>query len=175
MAKKQILSQSDIQRDLLTKINKRKSSSVFATIIILLGIPAYICLVINYKEILARGNWGHVRYSLPPTVALYVMPFVFLILIIYFLNFYYIDLYKAKKGKFIIVEEKLYERKKEMISYYRCSAQENSLYFRSGRVAVEDDVYSYSTEGDRFYVIVLRSKKDPLLVYHAKYYEINDN
>lgn len=62
-----------------------------------------------------------------------------------------------------------------MIRYYRRTAQENSLYFRCGRVAVEDDVYSYSTVGDCFYVIVLRSKKAPLLVYHSKYYEITDN
>ena len=111
MAKKQTLTRQDIQRDLLTKINKRKPVSVFATSVILLGLPAYVFLVINYKEILASDSWGYVLYSLPPAVALFVMPFLLLILIVYFLNFYYIDLYKAKKGEFIIVEEELYQRK----------------------------------------------------------------
>ena len=175
MAKKQTLTRQDIQRDLLTKINKRKPVSVFATSVILLGLPAYVFLVINYKEILASDSWGYVRYSLPPAVALFVMPFLFLILIVYFLNFYYIDLYKAKKGEFIIVEEELYQRKKETIHYYRRWVQENSLYFRSGRVAVEDRAYSYSTVGDRFYVVVLRPGKLPLLAYHTKYYELKDN
>ena len=172
--KKQVLTKQDIQRELLIKINKSKPLVVFLTVLTAVSILAYIMFVINYTDIMIEYQTGHTGRGYPP-LGLFLGPIVILFFTVFLLNFYYIDLYKAKKGKFTVLEEKLYERKKEMIRYYRRSAQENSLYFRSGRVAVEDDVYSYSTVGDRFYVIVLRSKKAPLLVYHAKYYEINDN
>ena len=117
---------------------------------------------------------GHLAGGAFPLLSLFLEPIFILFLTVFLLN-YYIDRYRAKKGKFIISEEKLYNKKREWIRFYRGSAQENSLYFHSGRIAVEDDIYSYSTVGDLFYVIKLRSKKAPLLVYHMKYYEINDD
>lgn len=174
MEKKKILSKSDIQRELLIKINKSKPLVVFFIVFTAVLIPAYIMFVINFTDIMIEYQTGHLAGRGYPPLELILVPIVILFFTVFLLYHYYI-LFKAKKGKFIISEEKLYERKKEMIRYYRRSAQENSLYFRSGRVAVDDDVYSYSTVGDRFYVVRLRARNTPILVYHTKYYEITDN
>jgi len=173
--KKQVLTKQNVQRELLIKINKSKPLVVFLTVLTAASMFAYIMFVINYTNIMNEYQIGHHAGGGYLLFGLFLGPIVILFFIVFLLNYYYIDLYKVKKVKFIILEEKLYERKKELICYYRRTAQENSLYFRSGRVGVEDDVYAYSTVGDCFYVIVLKAKKTPLLVYHAKYYEINDN
>ena len=173
--KKQVLTKQDIQRELLIKINKSKPLVVFLTALTAISILAYIVFVINYSDIMIEYRTGHLAGSGYPPIGLFLGPTVILFFTVFLLNYYYIDLYRAKKGKFIISEEKLYDRKRELIRYYRRTAQENSLYFRCGRVAVEDNVYSYSTVGDRFYVVRLRARKTPILVYHTKYYEISAN
>ena len=173
--KKQLLTKQDIQRELLIKINKSKPLVVFLTVLTSILIPAYIVFVINYSDIMIESRTGHLAGRGYPPWGLFLGPIVILFFTVFLLNYYYIDLYKAKKGKFIIFEEKLYDRKRELIRHYRRTAQENSLYFRCGRVAVEDNVYSYSAVGDRFYVVRLRARKTPILVYHTKYYEISAN
>ena len=173
--KKQVLTKQDIQRELLIKINKSKPLVVFFTVFTAISIPTYIGFVINYSDIMIEYRTGVLAGRGHPTFGLFLVPIAILFLTVFLLNYYYIDLYKAKKGKFIIFEEKLYDRKRELIRYYRRTTQENSLYFRFGRVAVEDDVYSYSTVGDRFYVVRLRARKTPILVYHTKYYETSGN
>lgn len=173
--KKQVLAKQDIQRELLIKINKSKTLVVFLTVLTAISIPAYIVFAINYSDIMIEYRTGHLAGSGYPPIGLFLGPTVILFLTGFLLNYYYIDLYRTKKGKFIISEEKLYDRKRELIRYYYRTAQENSLYFRCGRVAVEDNVYSYSTVGDRFYVVRLRARKTPILVYHTKYYEISAN
>ena len=45
MMKKQLITQNDIRRDLLAKINKAKKLSIFLTIIIAVAIPAYILFI----------------------------------------------------------------------------------------------------------------------------------
>ena len=173
MMKKQLITKNDIRRDLLAKINKAKKLSIFLTIIIAVAIPAYILFIINYANITAEYTDYHLAgRGLHPALGLFITPIVILFFVIFLLDFYYIDLFKAKKGKFSIIEEKVYQKKKEQISYYRHSEKENSLYFRCGRVSVENQVYSQSNIGDNFYVVVLRTKKAPKLVYHTKYYEI---
>ena len=171
--KKQLITQNDIRRDLLAKINKAKKLSIFLTIIIAVAIPAYILFIINYANIMVEYTDHHLAgRGLHPALGLFIIPIVILFFVIFLLDFYYIDLFKAKKGKFSIIEEKVYQKKKELIFYYRHSEKENSLYFRCGRVSVENQVYSQSNIGDNFYVVVLRTKKAPKLVYHTKYYEI---
>ena len=171
--KKQLITQNDIRRDLLSKINKAKKLSIFLTIIIAVAIPAYILFIINYANIMVEYTDHHLAgRGLHPALGLFIIPIVILFFVIFLLDFYYIDLFKAKKGKFSIIEEKVYQKKKELIFYYRHSEKENSLYFRCGRVSVENQVYSQSNIGDNFYVVVLRTKKAPKLVYHTKYYEI---
>ena len=172
MMKKQLITKSDIRRDLLAKINKAKKLSIFLTIIIAVAIPAYISFIINYANITAEYTDHLAGRGLHPALGLFITPIVILFFVIFLLDFYYIDLFKAKKGKFSIIEEKVYQQKKEQISYYRHSENENSLYFRCGRVSVENQVYSQSNIGDNFYVVVLRTKQAPKLVYHTKYYEI---
>ena len=172
---KQVITKQDIQRELLIKINKSKPLVLFLTVLTAISIPIYIGFVIDYSDIMIEYRTGHLAGSGYPPLGLFLGPIAILFLTVFLLNYYYIDLYKAKKGKFIVFEEKLYDRKRELIRYYRRTAQENSLYFRSGRVAVDDDVYSYSTVGDHFYVVRLRARKTPLLAYHTKYYEISDN
>ena len=174
MAKKKLLTKQDIQRELLFKINKTKPIAVFLTIFIIVSIPCYILFVINYTDIMLEYRTGVLAGRGHPSLTLFLGPAAIVFLTGVVLNLYYIDLYKAKKGKFKVVEEKLYNKKKELISGYHRVEQKNFLYFRCGKATVEDDVYSYSCVGDRFYVVVLRSRKSPLLVYHTRCYEIED-
>ena len=173
MPKKKILSKSDIQHELLVKINKAKPLVVFLTIFTVISIISYIGLAINYTDIMIEYRTERLAGRGYPPFGLFIGPIGILFFIIFLLNFYYIDLYRVKKGKFKVIEEKLYQKEEEWRQYYKHSQQENSLYFRCGRVAVEDDVYSYSSIGDRFYVVILGAKKVPHLVYHTKHYEID--
>lgn len=171
--KKQLITKDDIRRDLLAKINKAKKLSIFLTIITAVSIPAYTWCIINYDDIMFEYTYHHLAgRGLHPAFGLLVTPIVILFLTVFLLDFYYVDLFRTMTGRFLILEEKVYQQKREHISYYRRFEKENALYFRCGRVSVEDQVYSQSNVGDTFYVIVLRTQKAPKLVYNTKYYEI---
>lgn len=163
MLKKQALTKQVIQKELLSKINKRKALSVWLTAFLFIAIICYVIYLVAYT------NGGHTDKFFVVSIT---TPFILLFFTVFLLDYYYINLYKSKKGLFNITEEKLCEKEKELVRYYRRTEKENSLYFSCGRVAVPDDVYSYSDVGDLFYIIVLRSKRAPLLVYNKKFYEI---
>ena len=176
--KKQARTKQDIQNELLTQLNKRKGIAIFLTAIVIIGMVLYPIHLINYLNDTPFDYTGGVRSpDLTPTAAMFVIPLLILFFIITVFYLYYADLYKIKKGKFEIIEDTLCQKAEEWRHYYRNSQKENSLYFRCGRVAVEDEVYSYSNVGDKFYIVILKSKSKtkPQLAYHAKYYEINDN
>jgi len=82
--------------------------------------------------------------------------------------------FEIKNGCFSISKEKLYQKGQELKSYYRRMERENALYFCSGRIAVSDKVYSYSKVDDSFYLVKLKSSKNPFFAYHTNFYEIND-
>ena len=174
--KKQILTKQDIQKELLEKLNRLKGVSIYLTIIIIVGTVLYPIHLIQYLNDTPFDYTGGTRsFDLAPTAALFLMPLLILFFIVIVFYIYYIDLYKIKKGKFEIIEDKVYQKKKEWRRYYRNSQEENSLYFRCGRIAVADRVYLYSDVGDTFYIVMLtsnlKSKKKPRLAYHTKYYE----
>ena len=176
--KKQILTKQDIQKELLVKLNKLKGVSIFLTIIIIVGIVLYPIHLIQYLNDAPFDYTGGMKSpDLTATVAVFVMPLLILFFIVIVFYIYYIDLYKIKKGKFEIMEDKICHKKKEWRHYYRNSQKESSLYFGCGRIAVEDNVYSYSDVEDKFYIVMLtsnlKSKKKPRLAYHTKYYEID--
>lgn len=174
--KKQTLTRQEIQKELLAKLNKLKGISIFLTVIIIVGIilyPVHLLYYLNDTPFDYTG--GFKSPDLAPAAAMVLMPILILFLIAIVLNMYYIDLYNIKKGNFRITEEKLGQKEVELRRYYRHTEKENSLYFRLGRVAVEKEVYSSATIGDTFYVVILKSKQNPQLAYHAKYYEINPN
>ena len=176
--KKQALTKQDIQKELIAKLNKRKSISILLTAIVIIGIILYPIHLINYLNDTPFDYTGGFRSpDITPTVAMFVIPLLIIFLVITVFYLYYADLYKIKKGNFEFIEDKLCQKDKEWRQYYKNSQKENSLYFRCGRVVVEDDVYSYSNIGDKFYIVILKSKSKtkPQLAYHAKYYEINDN
>ena len=176
--KKQTLTKQDIQKELLTKLNKRKGVAIFLTSTVIIGIILYSIHLINYLNGIPLEYTGGVRSpDITPTVAMFVIPLLIIFLAITVFYLYYADLYKIKKGNLEFIEDKLCQKDKKWRHYYKNSQKENSLYFRCGRVTVEDDVYSYSNTGDKFYLVILKSKSKtkPQLAYHAKYYEINDN
>ena len=178
--KKQTLTKQDIQKELLTKLNKRKGVAIFLTAIVIIGIILYSIHLINYLNGIPLDYTGGVRSpDITPTVAMFVIPLLIIFLVITVFYLYYADLYKIKKGNFEIIENKLCQKDKEWRHYYKNSQKENSLYFRCGRVAVEDDVYSYSNVNDKFYLVILKSKlkskSNPRLAYHTKYYEIKND
>ncbi len=176
--KKQAITKQDIQKELIAKLNKRKSISILLTAIVIIGIILYPIHLLNYLNGTLFDYTGGVRSpDITPTIAMFVIPLLIIFFVITVFYFYFADFYKIKKGKFEIIEDKLCQKDKEWRHYYKNSQKENSLYFRCGRVVVEDDVYSYSNVGDKFYIVIFKSKSKtkPQLAYHAKYYEINDN
>ena len=174
--KKQILTKHDIQKELLAKLNERKPIAVFLTVIIILGIVLYPIHLIRYGNGASFDYTGGFRSpDLAPTAAMFVIPIAIIFLMITVLYLYYIDWYNIKKGKFEITEDNLHQKEKELRQYYRHSKKENALYFRCGRITVEETVYSYSNIGDTFYIVTLKSKRNPQSVYHKKYYEIGPN
>ena len=178
--KKQALTKQDIQKELLTKLNKLKGVAIILTAIVIIGIILYPIHLINHLNGTPFDYTGGFRSpDIAPTLAMFDIPLLIIFFVITVFYFYYADLYKIKKGKFEIIEDKLCQKDKEWRHYYRNSQKENSLYFRCGRVAVEDDVYSYSNVNDKFYLVILKSKfkskSNPRLAYHTKYYEINNN
>ena len=171
--KKQYITKNDIRRDLLSKINKSRKLSIFLTIVAVVASIAYVLFILNYADIMAQyTNHRFTAGGFHPAFGLCMTPIILLLLVGFLLDFYYIDLFRIKKGMFSILEEPVCQRKEEYVSYYRRSEKENALYFRSGRVSVSNPIYSQADIGDSFFVIVLRAKKAPELVYPAKYYEI---
>ena len=176
--KKQAITKQDIQKELIAKLNKRKGIAIFLTAIVIIGIILYPIHLLNYLKGTPFDYTGGVRSpDITPTIAMFVIPLLIIFFVITVFCFYFADLYKIKKEKFEIIEDKLCQKDKKWRHYYKNSQKEISLYFRCGRVVVEDDVYSYSNIGDKFYIVILKSKSKtkPQLAYHAKYYEINDN
>ena len=178
--KKQILTKYDVQKDLLIKLNKCKGISVFLTSVVIISIILYPIHLINYLNDAPFDYAGiGIFPDLTPEIAMVVMPLLIIFFAVSVFYLYYIDLYKIKKSKFEIIEDTVYQKDKEWRFYYKKTQMENSLYFHCGRVAVEDEVYSYSDIGDNFYIVILKSKlkskNNPRLAYHTKYYEINFN
>lgn len=171
--KKKALTKQDIQKELLTKLTKLKGIAIFLTAIVIIGIILYPIHLLNYLNGTPFDYTGGFRSpDITPTAAMFVVPLAIILLIITVLHLYYVDLYRIKKGKFEITEDKLCQKDRELRQYYRRSKKENALYFRYGRIAVDDTVYSYSNVGDTFYIVTLNPKRNPRLVYHKKYYEI---
>ena len=174
--KKQILLKHDIQKELLTKLNKLKVVSIFLTVIVIIGMILYPIHLINYLNDTPFDYTGGLKSpDLTPKVAIFVIPILIILFALIVLYIYYIDLYNIKKGNFRILEEKLCQKENEWRHYYKHSEKENSLYFNSGRVTVEKEVYSCSDIGDTFYIVILKSKRNPQLAYHTKYYEMSNS
>ena len=166
--KKQILTIQEIQREILKKLNKRKNVAAWLTVLVSVFTVFYIMYVIDHaKEV------GFEIGMLEATATIIIVPIVILLFIVFLLRYYYISLYHIQTGKIEVIEEALCQKEKELVSYYRGRTEkENALYFRCGRIAVEEQVYHYSNIGDRFCIVILGSKKTPHLVYHMKYYEM---
>ena len=174
--KKQILTKQDIQRDLLAKLKKTIGFHIFLSVFLIIGIICFSMQLIHYLNGTPIGITRGIFRSLNPIVEIIVLA-----LLIIFLGFifstYFVDLYKIRKGKFEILEDTVLKKGKEWWHIYRSSIAVNALSFRCGKIAVEDNVYSYSSIGDKFYVVIvnpkLKVKRNPRLVYHKKYYETN--
>ena len=168
--KKQMLTKQNIQRELLTELNKRKALAIWLTAILFVSIICYVGYIVAYINGTDLHN-DRLSFSVP-YVAIPIGAFIILFLAIFLVCYYYLDLYKIKNGKIEFTEDKLYQKTIESVSYYHRTEKENALYFRLGRVVVNKTVYSYSNIGDSFYIVFLKSKKKPAYAYHTKYYEI---
>lgn len=170
--KKQTLTKQEVQKELLAKLNKRRGIAVFLSAIVIIGVILYPIHLISYLSDAPLDYTGGFRSpDLAPSAATVVIPLLIIFIAVSAFCLYYGDLYKIKKGRFEIIEDTLCQKDRELRHYYRSSQKENSLYFKCGRVAVADEVYSYSEAGDKFYVVILKSKSKPQLAYHTKYYE----
>lgn len=166
--KKTVITRKRIQQMLLTSLNRRITLIIVLSAFDTIGIIAYVLNVYNF------ANGIYIKNSVAVSVFSLAIGIISLLLIsVVLLKFYYIDLVKIKRNQFEITEDELCQKAKENIRYYHHSEPQNSLYFRLGRIAATNEVYSYSKVGDRFYIVVLNSKKKvPRLVFHTKYYEI---
>lgn len=170
--KKQTTNKQDIQRDLFALLNKRKVVTVWLTFFLSISILFYIIYAVLY----ANGVYLPPRHLtfVSPTAVMIIAPVIILFIFGFLLCYYYLKFFAIKTGRFSVSKEKLYQKRQELKSYYRRTEQENALYFRSGRIAVNDKVYSYSKVDDSFYIVKLKSSKTPFLAYHTNFYEIND-
>lgn len=172
--KRQTLTKEDIKKDLLLQFQTGKKYFIALSVIALVLIPFCIWFLFNFSDLM--DNYpdpydGHIYHH--PIFGLFICP-VLIVLLLWVLFNVFIDWYRIKKGKFTVIQDSLYTHKKEVIDYYKLSRQENSLYFRQGRIAVKKDVYDYTKDGDKFYIVIVRNRKAPYLVYHTKYYDFVD-
>ena len=171
--KKQVITKQDIQSDLLALLNKRKSVAVWLTFFLSISISFYVMSAALY----VKGVYlppGLLTFISPVAVMIFT-PVIILFILWFLIYYYYLKLFDIKSGRFIIIKEKLSQKDQELKRYYRRMEQENVLYFRSGRIAVNDNVYSYSKADDCFYLVKLKSSKTPFFAYHTNFYEINDD
>ena len=170
--KKQSITKQDIQRDLLALLNKRKAVTVWLTFFLSISILLYIIYAVLYaKEVYLPPR--HLAF-VSPTAVMIIAPVMILLILGFLLCYYYLKFFEIKSGRFSVSKEKLYQKGQEPKNYYRRVEQENALYFRSGRIAVNDKVYLYSKVDDSFYLVKLKSSKTPFFAYHTNFYEIND-
>jgi len=170
--KKQSITKQDIQRDLLALLNKRKAVTVWLTFFLSISILLYIIYAVLYaKEFYLPPR--HLNF-VSPTAVMIIVPVIILFILGFLLCYYYLKFFEIKSGRFSVSKEKPYQKGQELKSYYRRTEQENALYFRSGRIVVNDKVYSYSEVDDSFYLVKLKSSKTPFFAYHTNFYEIND-
>ena len=157
--KKQAITKQDIQRDLLALLNKRKAVTVWLTFFLSISILFYIMYAVLY----ANGVYLPPRHLtfVSPTAVMIIAPVIILFIFGFLLCYYYLKFFAIKTGRFSVSKEKLYQKGQELKSYYRRTEQENALYFRSGRIAVNDKVYSYSKVDDSFYIVILKFSKTP--------------
>jgi len=168
--KKQILTKQDIQRDLLTELNKRKALVIWLSAFLFVAMICYVMYIVAYIN---GSDFQNDRLSFStPCVAIPIGAFTIPFLVAFLVCYYYLAFYKIKSGKIEYIEEKLYKKAIEDISYYHRTEKENALYFRQGRFRVNKTVYSYSNIGDSFYIVFVKSKKKLACVYHTKYYDI---
>ena len=81
--KKQILTKHDIQKELLAKLNERKTIAFFLTVIIILGIILYPIHLIRYWNGESFDYTGGFRSpDLVPTAAMFVIPLAIIFLMI---------------------------------------------------------------------------------------------
>ncbi len=171
--KKQIITKQDIKRDLLIVLNKRKTVAIWLTSFLFVSTLLYVLYAVLYpNEVYLPPR--HLSFISPTAVMIFV-PFIILFLTGFLFCYYYSKFYEIKKGKFSIIKEKLFQKEREMKRYYRHIEKENALYFRNGRIAVENTVYSYSNVGDSFYLVKLQSSKTLFFVYHTNYFDIKDD
>ncbi len=170
--KKQIITKHDVQRELLSGLNKRKPIVIWLTLYVCISALLYILYAFKYANgiYLTPGK----LMSAGSTAVMIIVPVIILLLTVFLFKYYYSSLYRIKTGKFTIIEDKLYHKEKKLITYYRHVREENLLYFTCGSIAVENEVYAYSKVGDILYIIVEKAKKVPTRVYHKSYYEIKE-
>ena len=133
--KKQTITKQDIQKDLLTELNKRRALTIWLTAVLCVSIILFAAYIIAYVS--GADLQSDRLFFFAPIVAIPVGACIILLLAIFLAFYYYLDLYKIKTGKIGITEEKLCQKAIESVSYYRRSEKENALYFPHGRVAGE--------------------------------------
>lgn len=170
--KKQAITKQDIQRDLFALLNKRKVVTVWLTFSLSISILFYIVYAVLY----ANGVYlpPHHLTFVSPTAVMIIAPIIILFIFGFLLCYYYLKFFEIKIGRLSVSKEKLYQKGQELKSYYRRIEKENALYFRSGRIVVNDKIFSYSKVDDSFYIVKLKFSKTPFLAYHTNFYEIND-
>ena len=165
--KKQTTNKQDIQHDLFAFLNKRKVVTVWLTFALSISILFYIMYAVLY----ANGVYlpPHHLTFVSPTAVIIIVPVIILFIFGFLLCYYYLKFFAIKSGRFSVSKEKLYQKGQELKSYYRRTELENALYFGSGRIAVNDKVYSYSKVDDSFYIVKLKFSKTPFLAYHTNF------
>ena len=163
---KKTLTQQDIQRELLAYIKQKRPLAVMMTVFAGLFLWVFFATLFTNGADLSQSVHLAVLVSMPIYCVIFLAVAFFV---------YYLDWLKIKKGKYLIMQEKLEYKRKGLVVYYRISRMENSLYFARGRLGVDEETFARAREGDRFYIITVRASKPPYAVYRMEDFVIQQD
>ncbi len=158
------LSITIIKNDLLNKAYKAKPTVALMLLISTVAAISAVLRIIHPQKIVFRTQNG---------TFLIIVCAVLVILCSIYIYKYLRIVYLIKHEKYNIISEKLYHKNIELVSYYRKSRIENVLYFKSGKIFVDDIVYKDARIGDEFYLVLI-DDKFLYYAYNKKRYKIDN-
>ena len=160
-----ILSKLDIKRDASEKLRKSRMLILWIFVFWLIALIGAVMSFWHFGMFYEGGLHSELFGVLCCLVFLFISS---IIIIKYLYQFFLI-----KKGKFSIICEKLYSKNVEIVHIYKSSRFENVLYFKSGKIFVDENVYKKASVGDEFYLIML-DERLLFFVYNKKHYKLSD-
>lgn len=171
---KTVLTKEAVQKELLLQLRSGRSlaiAGIFALVFILIpGAVAFFPLAM-------RDISG--TYLIKLTLAL-IADIILSVMLCVICYRYFSKLYKAKKGRFSIVKDRMVSKKEKYEIRYKHMVLYKKFYFYFyGQYVIpkaDEDIFGQYDRGDQFYLVVYNFKKSnsrptPVLIYSTQTYE----